>query len=229
MNCAASVCTRKPTAKPTTAISATTNTLRARSAKVRPVSTAELAIGRARKRSSRPLFTSVARPMAVLVAPKTAVCTKIPGHEEVDVADASRDADRAAEHVAEQQHEDDRLDQGEHEQRRHAPVGDEVAPRDGEAVARRPGEAMAAHRDRAVGDGHVLMRPPFRLRPRSLSRCSSDRSLSPAGCAVAPLVVLAVVAVLAGEGEEGVVEGRLADRQASPAPAPRRRGRAAPP
>ena len=73
------VCTRKPTAKPTPAMSAVTKTLRAEVGDVRPASTAERAMGSERKRSSRPLCTSAARPTAVLVAPNTAVCTKMPG------------------------------------------------------------------------------------------------------------------------------------------------------
>ncbi len=60
-------------------MSATTSRLRPRSAKVRPVSTADRAMGRAWKRSSMPLLTSVAKPIAVLVAPKATVCTKMPG------------------------------------------------------------------------------------------------------------------------------------------------------
>ena len=78
-NASAPVCTRKPTAKPTTAISATTKTLRTRSARVRPASTAERAMGSERNRSSSPLLRSVARPMAAPMAPNTVVCTKMPG------------------------------------------------------------------------------------------------------------------------------------------------------
>src|SRR5215213_6016801 len=52
-NASAPVCTRKPTAKPTAAIRAVTKTLRARSAKVLPASTAERAIGSDRNRSRR--------------------------------------------------------------------------------------------------------------------------------------------------------------------------------
>ena len=46
---------------------------------VRPVSTAERAIGSERNRSSKPLCTSVASPIAVAMAPNTDVWTKIPG------------------------------------------------------------------------------------------------------------------------------------------------------
>lgn len=66
-------------ANPTPVIIATTKTLRTRSAVVRPTSTADLAIGSDRNRSIRPVCMSVARPIAVFMAPKTAVCTKIPG------------------------------------------------------------------------------------------------------------------------------------------------------
>jgi hypothetical protein len=70
---------RKPTAYPTAVMRATTNTLRARSAVVRPARTAERAMGRARKRSINPLCRSSERPTAVLTAPKLTVCTKMPG------------------------------------------------------------------------------------------------------------------------------------------------------
>ena len=56
-----------------------TKTLRTTSAEVLPASTAERAIGSAWKRSSRPLFTSAARPTAVPIAPNTAIWTKMPG------------------------------------------------------------------------------------------------------------------------------------------------------
>ena len=73
------VWTRKPTAKPTSSISTTITTLRVVSASTRPASTAERAIGSVRSRSRRPLFLSSASPMAVWMAPKATVCTKIPG------------------------------------------------------------------------------------------------------------------------------------------------------
>src|SRR5260370_38179066 len=57
-------CGRKPTSRPTVHITATTNVLRAMSAMVRPVRTADLAIGRERKRATRPRRKAVARPMA---------------------------------------------------------------------------------------------------------------------------------------------------------------------
>ncbi len=57
----------------------TTKTLRTRSALVRPASTAERAMGRARNRSMSPLGRSSERPTTVLTAPKETVCTYIPG------------------------------------------------------------------------------------------------------------------------------------------------------
>ena len=65
--------------KPTISIRTTTKQLRTESANVRPVSTADRAIGNDRKRSSNPLFTSVASPMAAAMDPNTTVCTKMPG------------------------------------------------------------------------------------------------------------------------------------------------------
>ena len=57
----------------------TVRTLRHRSAVVRPVSTADRAMGRARKRSMSPFCRSSARPMLVCTEPKATVCTKMPG------------------------------------------------------------------------------------------------------------------------------------------------------
>src|SRR5215203_878894 len=68
-----------PTQNPTTHIRITTKKLRTRSARVRPTSTAERAIGSERNRSMRPLLKSSARPTPVVSEPNTMVCTKIPG------------------------------------------------------------------------------------------------------------------------------------------------------
>ena len=57
----------------------TTKTLRTKSADVRPASTADRAIGRARNRSIKPFWRSSARPTLVLTAPNMTVCTKMPG------------------------------------------------------------------------------------------------------------------------------------------------------
>ena len=121
------VWSRKPTAKPTASMSVTTRTLRQRSAIVRPASTAERAIGRERRRSMRPLPRSSASPTAVCTAPKATTWAKIAGHQVVDVVDA-RNVDGAAEHVAEHQDEQQRLDRGEHEELRHPPDREQVAP-----------------------------------------------------------------------------------------------------
>jgi hypothetical protein len=45
----------------------------------RPTRTAEDDIGSERNRSMIPLFRSAAIPTAVMIEPKTAVCTKTPG------------------------------------------------------------------------------------------------------------------------------------------------------
>ena len=106
---------------------------------MRPTSTAERAIGSERNRSIRPLLRSSASPTPVVSAPNTIVCTKIAGHQEVDVGLPGGEAalDGAAEHVAEHHHEDDRLDRGEHQQLRVAPDVEQVAPRHRDA-RRRP-------------------------------------------------------------------------------------------
>ena len=70
---------RQPTRNPTTIIKITTKTLRVASAVVRPVSTADRAMGSAWNRSIRPDFTSEASPIAVAMAPNVTVCTKMPG------------------------------------------------------------------------------------------------------------------------------------------------------
>ena len=70
---------RKPTAKPTIVMRIITKKLRTRSEVVRPASTAERLIGRARKRSMMPLCRSSASPADELMAPKMTVCTNTPG------------------------------------------------------------------------------------------------------------------------------------------------------
>ena len=115
----------------------TTKTLRTRSARVRPASTAERAIGSDRNRSMRPLLQVVGEADAGGERAEHDRLHEDPGHQEVDVGLTRRQAalDRAAEHVAEHQHEDDRLDRGEHQQLRVAPDVEQVAPRDRERVA----------------------------------------------------------------------------------------------
>ena len=63
----------------------TTNTLRTESARVRPKSTAERAIGSDRNRSIRPLCRSSAKPTLVLTEPKRTVCTKMPAIKKLKV------------------------------------------------------------------------------------------------------------------------------------------------
>ena len=70
---------RKPTMYPITRTMATRIRFLTRSNVVRPISTADLAIGRERNRSIRPFFMSSASPIAVVVEPKIAFCTKMPG------------------------------------------------------------------------------------------------------------------------------------------------------
>ena len=64
---------------PTMNIRMMTKMLRARSAPVRPTKTAERVTGNDAKRSSNPLFRSVASPTPAASDPNTTVCTKMPG------------------------------------------------------------------------------------------------------------------------------------------------------
>src|SRR5512142_1269065 len=89
--------------------------LRARSDSVRPVRTAERAIGSDRNRSISPLCRSSASPTPVVIAPKAHLLHEDSGHQEIDVAAAGH-LDRATEDVDEQQHEHDGLDDREDEQ-----------------------------------------------------------------------------------------------------------------
>ncbi len=70
---------RNPTAIPTSSMIATTNTLRNRSERVRPASSAPRDIGSERNRSIRPRWRSSASPTPVTMLPKIAVWMKIPG------------------------------------------------------------------------------------------------------------------------------------------------------
>ena len=58
---------------------ASDRTLRLRSARVRPASTAERAIGRLRKRSMMPLLRSWARPIEVVMPPISTASRKTAG------------------------------------------------------------------------------------------------------------------------------------------------------
>ncbi|CAM4095359.1 hypothetical protein KIPE111705_40190 [Kibdelosporangium persicum] len=72
------VCTRQPTSRPVTDMTTRLITLFTTSLVVRPINTADRAIGSERNRSMMPFWMSSASPSPVHVAPKTAVCTKIP-------------------------------------------------------------------------------------------------------------------------------------------------------
>jgi hypothetical protein len=72
-------CSRKPSSVPTATVTRVAAAVRAPSARIRPVSTAERAIGRERNRSMMPLARSSLRPIPVMTVPNTTVCTMIPG------------------------------------------------------------------------------------------------------------------------------------------------------
>src|SRR5450755_3142765 len=65
----ASLWKRKPTSRPSPIMIVSETTLRLMSARVRPASTAERAIGRLRKRSMMPLWRSCASPIEVVIPP----------------------------------------------------------------------------------------------------------------------------------------------------------------
>ena len=140
---------------------------------VRPVSTAAREIGSERNRSMRPRCRSSARPTPVVSAPNTIVCTNTPGHQVVHVGlpRRQRSLDRAAEHVAEHQHEDDRLDRREHQQLGIAADVEDVAPRHDAGVGderhrappsgcrlglRLPAPPLRDHHVVVVGVGHLF-------------------------------------------------------------------------
>ena len=69
----------KPTSSPTPSTTTSCTTFVLTSASVRPVRTAERAIGSDRKRSISPFFRSSESPSAVTKPPNAIVCTMIPG------------------------------------------------------------------------------------------------------------------------------------------------------
>ena len=75
----------KPTMKPTMSITTSENCCAARSASVRPASTAERAIGSERKRSMRPLLQVVGEPDAGDEAAERDRLDEDARHQEVDV------------------------------------------------------------------------------------------------------------------------------------------------
>jgi hypothetical protein len=70
---------RKPSSIPTTTITTTVAVRRTASARMRPPSTAERAMGRDRKRSMMPLATSSLSPVPVSAVENTTVWTMMPG------------------------------------------------------------------------------------------------------------------------------------------------------
>ena len=69
---------RQPTSSPVSAIAAVVTPANARSANVRPASTAERDIGSERNRSNTPRDRSSAIAMHVVAQVKATVCTKMP-------------------------------------------------------------------------------------------------------------------------------------------------------
>ena len=144
-------CGRNPTSNPTIVITMTATTPRNK-LKVRPVTTALRDIGNERKRSIKPLERSFARPIPLNMDPREDQgLHKDASHEVVDVA-RSLDVDRATEHKAEQQHEDDRLDRDVEQQLWRAGDVQDIPLRP--STEHRPGPS-----------GSVRRRPPAARRP----------------------------------------------------------------
>ena len=105
--------------------------------------TTTAAIGRLRKRSTTPSVRSVASAVAGPIIPNVIVCTSTPP---IRRAVAARHRDHAAEHVAEQQHEHERLERHVHQLFRDLLDVLEVAPREHKAVGAVASEAEVMRR-----------------------------------------------------------------------------------
>ena len=150
----------------------TTNTLRTASAEVRPASTAERAMGRARNRSIKPFCRSSDRPTAVPDGTEQHRLHENAGHHVVDVGHAAGDGDGAAEHVAEQQDEHDGLQRREEQCLGDARDGEQVAPGDGDGVGHRPAQAVPRGGGCGNGghrDGRHAASLPLARAPRGLA------------------------------------------------------------
>ena len=104
---------------------------------MRPARTARRAMGSARNRSMRPFWRSSASPMAVPTEPKIVGLHQDAGNEVVHVGDAGN-VDDAAEDVAKQDDEHDRLNDHEDDRHGNAEQREQVSSRDRRDVADRP-------------------------------------------------------------------------------------------
>ena len=193
---------------------------------VRPASTAERAMGSARNRSMRPFCRSSARPMLVLTEPNDHRLHEDARHQVVDVV-VPGIVDGPAEHVAEQQHEHDRLHAREEDRLRDARVVDEVALGHGDGVGetahrRRWRESIPCRPTRSGrGWWSASIRRHWPLPPRRADPASSSLFAAPPCRLVARPV--------AGQGEEHVVEARLAQGEVGHRDVRAGRASAAPP
>ena len=151
--------------KPITAISRTTKMLRSRSASVRPDQHGRAGHRQRPEALDEPLLQVVGEADARRERTEDDRLHEDARHQVVDVVLVAGHGDAAAEHVAEHQHEDDRLDRCEHEQLRIAPDVEQVAPGDRERVGRGPRAHVAHHepvgclgRRGRVGRRHARLR-----------------------------------------------------------------------
>ena len=119
------------------------------SAAPRPSTTAERAIGIDRNRSVTPRAASVATAIMVASRPNSHRQGEHAGHEELEVARRRRHRHRAAEQVAEHQHDQHREEQAEHQRARLADPVRQVAAGDGPGVGQGPAQPL----DRRPGMG----------------------------------------------------------------------------
>ena len=124
---ATEVPSRNPRMKPTTSSRTIDHACLTMSARMRPLSGAQRAIGSDRSRSKTPLVMSVFKPDPTYIVTKNMFMHDDAGQRELQVL-AGRAGDRAAEHVREQQHEHDRLDAEVAQLPRVVPDLDERAP-----------------------------------------------------------------------------------------------------
>src|SRR2546426_7552292 len=148
MNSKTVPCGRNPTRKPTISMMATVNPLRARSATVRPLTTADEDMGSDRKAIDQSLLHVLGQANARDDAAEGDGLDEDPRHQVVDVLPA-RHLDGAPEHVAEKEHEHDRLDGDEHDQLGRSQGAQDAPPGEDHRVEERPDESRPSH-DRLV-------------------------------------------------------------------------------
>ena len=144
------------------------HTIRAPSASIRPLITADRAMGRDRNRSMTPRWKSTFRAMAVVNGRNATLCTRIPGRANWRYSLAGHDG--SSEHEHEQRQEHDGLDGHLDQLFRRGLDVQEVAPGDGQRVGDHT-EGFGAERVTVA----VLMLGSFRESSVGVSSSASGR------------------------------------------------------